>query len=61
MSLPRVLVFDLDGCTWWPEMCKLTFIIVITAHVTKQNTVFLLNEPAGSSFFGGFKIWVILE
>ena len=37
MSLPRVLVFDLDGCTWWPEMCKLTFIVVITAHVTKQN------------------------
>ena len=33
MSLPRVLVFDLDGCTWWPEMCKLTFIVVITAHV----------------------------
>ena len=21
--LPRVLVFDLDGCTWWPEMYHL--------------------------------------
>ena len=26
-----------------------------------MNTVFLLIEPAGSSFFGGFKIRVILE
>ena len=25
------------------------------------TTVFLLNEPSGSSFFGGFKIRVILE
>ena len=23
MKLPRVLVFDLDGCTWWPEMYHL--------------------------------------
>ena len=22
-SLPRLLVFDLDGCTWWPEMYHL--------------------------------------
>jgi magnesium-dependent phosphatase 1 len=22
-KLPRVLVFDLDGCTWWPEMYHL--------------------------------------
>jgi hypothetical protein len=21
--LPKVLVFDLDGCTWWPEMYHL--------------------------------------
>ena len=23
MKLPKVLVFDLDGCTWWPEMYHL--------------------------------------
>ena len=28
---------------------------------TKTNTVFFPIEPAGSSFFGGFKIRVILE
>ena len=21
--LPKILVFDLDGCTWWPEMYHL--------------------------------------
>ena len=36
-------------------------MVMLSFIRTKLDTVFLLIEPAGSTFFGGFKIRVILE
>ena len=54
---------DKQGSPW--TTFKLGFFcgafIILLGSVVLSGTVFFPIEPAGSSFFGGFKIRVILE